>query len=247
MTMLGIIGGTGMTQLDGLVIEREQALATPWGAPSSPLLHGRFAGIPLVFLARHGFDHDLPPHLVNYRANCWALREAGVRRVVAVNAVGGISGDCGPGSLVIPDQLIDYTWGRAHTYCDGEAEPLRHVDFTEPYTNEVREWLLWAGAAAGLEPRDGGIYAATQGPRLETAAEVDRLARDGCDVIGMTGMPEAALARELGLEYACCAVVVNWAAGRGGDIHEELEQWVETGMAAARRLLEFALSGEDAA
>ena len=244
MTPTGIIGGTGLAQLEGLEIEREARLDTPWGEPSTALLYGHFAGRPVVFLARHGSPHDIAPHAINYRANVWALREAGVGRVIAVNAVGGISSDCAPGSLVIPDQLIDYSWGRAHSYCDGAAMPLEHVDFTEPYTAAVREWLLWAGAAAGVEPRDGGTYAATQGPRLETAAEIDRLQRDGCDIVGMTGMPEAALARELGLEYACCAVVVNWAAGRGGDIHAELDEWVETGVAAARRLLRAALAAE---
>ncbi|NHA15242.1 S-methyl-5'-thioinosine phosphorylase [Thioalkalivibrio sp. XN279] len=241
MIPTGIIGGTGMAQLAGLEIEREERAVTPWGEPSAPLVRGRYAGMPVVFLARHGRDHDIAPHAINYRANVWALRDAGVRRVIAVNAVGGISADCAPGTLVVPDQLIDYSWGRAHSYCDGTAMPLEHVDFTAPYSDTVREWLLWAGAAAGIEPRDGGTYAATQGPRLETAAEIDRLERDGCDIVGMTGMPEAALARELKLEYACCAVVVNWAAGRGGDIHTELEAWVQTGMAAARRLIEAAL------
>jgi 5'-deoxy-5'-methylthioadenosine phosphorylase len=247
MIPTGIIGGTGMAQLAGLEVEGEESVATPWGAPSAPLLRGRFAGMPVVFLARHGRDHDIAPHAVNYRANVWALRDAGVQRVIAVNAVGGISADCPPGTLVVPDQLIDYSWGRAHSFCDGTAMPLEHVDFTEPYCASVREWLLWAGAAAGVEPRDGGIYAATQGPRLETAAEIDRFARDGCDIVGMTGMPEAALARELKLDYACCAVVVNWAAGRGGDIHAELEAWVEIGMAAARRLIEAALGAGAAA
>ena len=241
MIPTGIIGGTGMAQLAGLAIESEECATTPWGEPSAPLLRGRFAGMPVVFLARHGRDHDIAPHAVNYRANIWALRDAGVQRIIAVNAVGGISADCAPGVLVVPDQVIDYSWGRVHSYCDGTAMPLEHVDFTEPYSATVREWLLWAGAAAGVEPRDGGIYAATQGPRLETAAEIDRFARDGCDIVGMTGMPEAALARELQLDYACCAVVVNWAAGRGGDIHAELETWVEIGMAAARRLIEAAL------
>ena len=247
MIPTGIIGGTGMAQLAGLEVEREERATTPWGEPSAPLLRGRFAGLPVVFLARHGQDHDIAPHAVNYRANVWALRDAGVQRVIAVNAVGGISADCAPGTLVVPDQLIDYSWGRAHSYCDGAAMPLEHVDFTKPYSASVREWLLWAGAAAGVEPRDGGTYAATQGPRLETAAEIDRLARDGCDIVGMTGMPEAALARELKLEYACCAVVVNWAAGRGGDIHAELETWVDAGMAGARRLIEAALGAGAAA
>ena len=242
MNPTGIIGGTGLAQLEGLELLREEAAATPWGAPSAPLLHGLFAGAPVVFLARHGAQHDLAPHAVNYRANLWALRAAGVRRVIAVNAVGGISRDCVPGSLVIPHQLIDYSWGRAHSFFDGGDSGLQHVDFTAPYTPALREGLLRAGADAGLEPRDGGVYACTQGPRLETAAEIDRLERDGCDIVGMTGMPEAGLARELGLEYACCAVVVNWAAGRGGDIHAELERWVESGMAAARRLVAAALA-----
>jgi 5'-deoxy-5'-methylthioadenosine phosphorylase len=243
MSPTGIIGGTGLARLEGLELLREDATDTPWGAPSAPLLHGHYAGAPVVFLARHGACHDIAPHVVNYRANLWALREAGVRRVIAVNAVGGISRDCAPGSLVIPDQLIDYSRDRAHTYFDGGGSGLQHVDFTEPYTPAVRAWLLEAGAGAGLAPRDGGTYAVTQGPRLETVAEVNRLERDGCHIVGMTGMPEAGLARELGLDYACCAVVVNCAAGRGGNIHAELERWVEIGMSAARRLVAAALGG----
>jgi 5'-deoxy-5'-methylthioadenosine phosphorylase len=237
MSMLGIIGGTGLTSLEGLELERESAVSTPWGEPSAPLLHGRLAGQRVVFLARHGRTHSIAPHAVNYRANIWAVREAGAARVVAVNAVGGISPAFPPGSLALPRHLVDYSWGRAHTFCEGPGQPLQHVDFTEPYTQSLRELMLAAAGRAGIMLHDGGVYAVTQGPRLETAAEIARLARDGCDLVGMTGMPEAGLARELGLEYACCAVVVNHAAGRGGDIHAELDRWVETGMAGARALL----------
>jgi 5'-methylthioinosine phosphorylase len=237
MSALGIIGGTGLTAMAELEPEYESALSTPWGEPSAPLLHGRLAGQPVVFLARHGSDHSIAPHAVNYRANVWALREAGAARVIAVNAVGGISPAFPPGSLTVPRQLVDYTWGRAHTFCDGPDQALQHVDFTEPYTQSLREFMLAAAGRGGILLQDGGVYAVTQGPRLETAAEIARLARDGCDLVGMTGMPEAGLAREIGLEYACCAVVVNHAAGRGGDIHAEFDRWVETGMAAARALL----------
>jgi len=246
MSMPGIIGGTGLVTLEGLQLERRQTVGTPWGEPSAPLLHGRFAGRPVVFLPRHGSTHTIAPHEVNYRANIWALREAGVRRVIAVNAVGGIGARFAPGTLAIPDQLIDYSWGRAHTFSGGTGEPLQHIDFTEPYSFGLRALLLAAAARAGIDAHDGGVYGVTQGPRLETAAEIDRMARDGCDLVGMTGMPEAGLAREIGLEYACCAVVVNRAAGRGTDIHGELAQWVEQGMSAARRLIGEFLAGTEA-
>lgn len=244
MSAVGIIGGTGLARLEDLELEREEVLRTPWGEPSAPLLHGRVAGRAVIFLARHGPGHTIAPHAVNYRANTWALHAAGARRVIAVNAVGGIGPDFAPGRLAIPRQLIDYSWGREHSFFAGGDAPVQHIDFTEPYTPGLRRMLLEAGARAGLELIDGGTYAVKQGPRLETAAEIERLARDGCDMVGMTGMPEAGLARELGLDYACCAVVVNWAAGRGGDIHAELEQWVEAGMAQARRLLQAALGAE---
>ncbi|MFU8896364.1 MAG: S-methyl-5'-thioinosine phosphorylase [Gammaproteobacteria bacterium] len=241
MTLLGIIGGTGLASLDGLERVQRRSVTTPWGAPSAPLLHGRFGQQEIVFLARHGLEHTIAPHAVNYRANIQALHDAGARRVIAINAVGGIGDGFPPGALVIPDQLVDYTWGRAHTFFDGPERAVQHIDFSTPYSAGLRALLLAAAGRAGLELVDGGVYAATQGPRLETAAEIDRLARDGCDIVGMTGMPEAALAREIGLEYACCAVVVNRAAGRGTDIHGELERWVAQGMAAARRLLHAVL------
>lgn len=240
MNTLGIIGGTGLACLEGMQVVRREDVTTPWGAPSAPLLHGTLAGRQVTFLARHGSEHTIAPHEINYRANVWAMREAGVGGVVAINSVGGIGEEFTPGTLAVPDQLIDYSWGRAHSYFEGSGQPPRHVDFTQPYSSALRELLLAAAARAGLEARDGGVYGVTQGPRLETAAEIDRLARDGCHLVGMTGMPEAGLARELELAYACCAVVVNRAAGRGGDIHAELERWVESGAAAVRRLLHAA-------
>jgi 5'-methylthioadenosine phosphorylase len=169
----------------------------------------------VVFLARHGYGHTIVPHEVNYRANVWALREEGVDSIVSVASVGGIRNDIWPGTLVLPHQIIDYTWGRASTFFEGPGQPVNHIDFTEPYSRALRERILKAAAAIGERIMDGGVYAATQGPRLETAAEITRLERDGADLVGMTGMPEAALARELGLEYAAIAVVANYAAGRG--------------------------------
>ncbi len=244
---IAIIGGSGLTRLEGLDIVRREVVHTPYGEPSGPVTHGLLHGREVVFLARHGYGHTIPPHRVNYRANIWALKSLGVEEVVAVNSVGGISEGLEPGTLAIPDQIVDYTWGRAHTFFDGDGAPVTHIEFTYPYCETLRRRLVEAARAAGVPFRERGTYAATQGPRLETAAEIERLARDGCDMVGMTGMPEAALARELELCYACCAVVVNRAAGRGpGDgriAMEEIERWLEEGMARVRRLLQELLAG----
>ncbi|MGN6313717.1 MAG: S-methyl-5'-thioinosine phosphorylase [Rhodanobacteraceae bacterium] len=210
---LAIIGGTGLYAFPGLADIQRREVDTRWGAPSAPIVTGMIAGKRVAFLARHGESHSLAPHRINYRANIAALHELGVRRVVGVNAVGGIRADMGPRALVVPDQLIDYTCGRPSSFCDWEGEAVLHVDFSEPYSASLRLGLLEAARKAGAPVVDGGCYAATQGPRLETNAEIERLRRDGCDLVGMTGMPEAALARELGIEYACLAVVANWAAG----------------------------------
>lgn len=192
-------------------------MTTPYGEPSAALTVGRLHGTEVVFLARHGDGHTIAPHRINYRANIWALHAQGVRDVVAVATVGGIRNELNPGALVVPDQIIDYTHGREATFFDGVAQPLRHIDFTRPFSGTLRSSLLQAGATAGAPLRDGGVYGATQGPRLETAAEIERLARDGADVVGMTAMPEAVLAREMGLGYAMLCVVVNAAAGRGAN------------------------------
>ena len=213
--MLAIIGGSGLTQLANFDVIRREVVRTPYGEPSGALMFGTLGDCPVVFLARHGYGHSIPPHLVNYRANMWALKQAKVEQVVSVASVGGIRDDLGPGVLVVPDQIIDYTSGRKTTYFEGGEDPVRHIDFTQPYDATLRSRLLAAAAGAGIVVADGAVYATTQGPRLETAAEINRLQRDGADVVGMTAMPEAALARELDTAYAAINVVANFAAGRG--------------------------------
>ncbi|MGH8215327.1 MAG: S-methyl-5'-thioinosine phosphorylase [Rhodanobacteraceae bacterium] len=215
--MLAIIGGTGVYAFPGLEHPVRHEVANRWGSPSSAIVTGEVDGLSLAFLARHGEDHAIAPHRINYRANIAALHEMGCGRVVGVNAVGGIRDDMAPRVLAIPDQLIDYTCGRAASFCDADGEAVLHVEFGDPYSTALRRELLTAAAVAGIQVVDGGCYGATQGPRLETRAEIARMRRDGCDLVGMTGMPEAALARELGMQYACIAVVANWAAGCGPD------------------------------
>ncbi|MDK2124339.1 S-methyl-5'-thioinosine phosphorylase [Parachitinimonas caeni] len=217
--MLAIIGGTGLTRLKNLQISHRQVIRTPYGEPSGALTFGSINDHHVVFLARHGYGHTIPPHEINYRANIWALAEQKVKRVVAVATVGGIRDDMPPGTIVLPDQLIDYTWGRKHTFFDGGDKPVTHIDFTEPYCPQLRARILKAAKATKQKVIDGGVYAATQGPRLETAAEINRIADDGGHLVGMTGMPEASLARELGISYAPISVVANWAAGRGDSKH----------------------------
>lgn len=212
---LAVVGGTGLYQLAAMSDVETVERGTPYGETSGPVRIGSFAGRRMAFLARHGEGHSLPPHRINYRANLWLLKELGVGRVLAVNAVGGITEHWGPCVLGLPDQLIDYTWGRISTYCEEPGTEVLHVDMTDPYTPALRQRVLAAAKAAGVELVDGGCYGATQGPRLETKAEIARMRRDGCDLVGMTGMPEAGLARELGLDYACLALVANWAAGCG--------------------------------
>ncbi|MDO6440761.1 S-methyl-5'-thioinosine phosphorylase [Marinobacter sp. 2_MG-2023] len=242
---VGIIGGTGLTTLSGLEISGTRTLETPWGAPSSELTEGHLDGQPVVFLSRHGNPHRIPPHEVNYRANIKALYDAGVRTVIGVNAVGGIHPDMGPACVVIPDQIIDYTWGRAGTFFEGELETVTHIDFTWPYDQSARDILIKAATARKVPFTGFGVYGATQGPRLETAAEIRRMERDGCDLVGMTGMPEAALAAELGMRYVCLGLVVNRAAGKSEHIitMEEIELAIEQGMSGVRRILEISMAG----
>ncbi len=213
MKTLAIIGGTGIDELEGLEITATREVETPYGAPSRPIQAGALGGAMLLFLQRHGSPGAIPPHLINYRANIWARRELGATDIVAINAVGGIGAGMRPGRLVLPDQVIDYTWGREHTFDTGETGSLMHIDFTEPYDRELRGSLVAAANASGIAHAAAGVLGVTQGPRLETAAEVRRMANDGCDLVGMTGMPEASLARELGLAYASVCMVVNAAAG----------------------------------
>ncbi|MEK7991220.1 MAG: S-methyl-5'-thioinosine phosphorylase [Thiotrichaceae bacterium] len=235
--LVAIIGGTGLTALEGLEITHRKMMYTPYGEASSPITHGEYNGKPVVFLPRHGSRHTIPPHKINYRANIWSLKELGVKNIIAVAAVGGINMEMKPKDLVIPHQLVDYTWGRKHTFFeDGDVQ---HIDFTDPYTLELREKLLSAAKDLNFPVHDKGVYAATQGPRLETTAEIDRLEKEGCDLVGMTGMPEAALAREVEINYASCALVVNEAAGRGPEqiTMAEIERNLEGGIQRVRELL----------
>lgn len=233
-----IIGGSGLYHL-------QQAdapctlVTTPYAELPVALYREQGEAGALWFLPRHGKAHTVAPHEIPYRANLWALRQQGVRQVIAINAVGGISEGLEPGTLLLPDQLIDYTWGREHSYFSGDHSFDSHIDFTDPYDAALRTLLLQAAEACAMPLGAAGVYACTQGPRLETAAEVRRLARDGCDIVGMTGMPEAALARELGIAYACVALVVNRAAGLGEPViaMDAIRLVLDAGMTRVRRLV----------
>jgi len=236
---LAIIGGTGLSSLEGLDIAEQKVIDTPFGQPSSVLSMGKLQGKSVVFLPRHGEKHTLPPHKVNYRANIWALHSMGVKKIIAIAAVGGIRNDMPPGSLAVPDQIIDYTYGREQSFFSDDFTADKHIDFTYPYDATVRESILQAGKNKQIEMIDGGCYGATQGPRLETAAEIKRMTQDGCAMVGMTGMPEAYLARELDIPYATCALMVNWAAGltAGTITMEQIEKTLAGGMAQVKQLL----------
>ncbi|WP_449445936.1 S-methyl-5'-thioinosine phosphorylase [Thermomonas brevis] len=245
---LAVIGGTGVYALGELTDVETHQPVTPYGALSGPVRVGMYAGKRVAFLARHGEGHSLPPHKINYRANLAALKALGATRVLALNTVGGITERFGPRVLACPDQLIDYTWGRISTLCEEPGSEVLHVDFGEPYTPALRRDVLAAAARAGVPLVEGGCYGATQGPRLETKAEIARMRRDGCDLVGMTGMPEAGLARELGLDYACLGIVANWAAGAGPDPDEvitlqDVLDNVAAAMGDAARLLRALLGG----
>lgn len=241
--MLAIIGGTGLGQLSNMEITHRQVMRTPYGEPSGALTFGLINQHEVIFIARHGYGHTIPPHLVNYRANMWALHDQGATCVVSVASVGGIRPDLAPGMIVVPDQILDYTHGRTCTYFDGRDKPVTHIDFTYPYCSKMRSQILEAAKLANEKFMDGGVYAATQGPRLETAAEINRYERDGAAMVGMTGMPEAALAMELGLSYATIAVVVNHAAGRGSSrdgIHfETISAAAQPALARVKKVLEI--------
>lgn len=240
MTKLAIIGGTGLDSLEGLKEVEHQSLDTPYGKLASPIRMGSLQGRTIYFLPRHGGGHTVPPHMVNYRANIWALKEVGVERVIAINAVGGIGQNMGPGTIAIPDQLIDYTWGRKSTFFEDALEQVTHIDFTDPFCEALRQQLISTANRHEIPHISKGTFAVTQGPRLETQAEIMRAERDGCDLVGMTTMPEAALARELELCYASIAVVANWAAGKSDEeiTMPMIEQNLLEGMEKVRALLE---------
>jgi 5'-methylthioinosine phosphorylase len=239
MAGVAIIGGSGLDRLTNFTDVSERRATTRYGPTSGPILRGRMAGKEVHFLARHGAGHTIPPHRINYRANIAALADLGVSDIVAITAVGGISSNAPPRRIVVPDQIIDYTYGREQTFSDGLDLRVQHVDFTYPFCEDMRRELIDTAAAIGLTVAGTGVYGATQGPRLESAAEIARMARDGCVVVGMTGMPEAGLAREAGLNYANCSLVVNWAAGvaEGAIDLDEIERNLADGMADVLALI----------
>ncbi len=247
--MLAVIGGSGLTQLANLDVSHREVLRTPYGEPSGAVTFGQICGHPVAFLARHGYGHTIPPHEVNYRANIWALCKRGATAIVSVASVGGIHPDLRPGDVIVPHQIIDYTWGRKMTYHEGRDSAVVHIDFTEPYDGALRALLIKAAGVAGVAVKDSAVYAATQGPRLETAAEINRYERDGADVVGMTGMPEAALARELGVPYAAINVVSNYAAGRADSLNgisfDAIDAVLQESMGHVRSIIECLVSCGD--
>lgn len=239
---IAIIGGTGLSSLQNLEIIRREIVLTPYGEPSSTLAYGRIKNAgdnEIIFLVRHGHAHTIPPHMVNYRANLWALKKVGINTIVSVNAVGGIREDMVPGSLVIPDQIIDYTSSRINTFYEDNLSHVTHIDFSYPYNAELSQLILECAQKEQIDIIKGATYAATEGPRLETAAEIQRLKRDGCDIVGMTAMPEAALARELEMDYASICVNANWAAGLSDEpiTMEAIEKTIQEGMGKVRQLV----------
>lgn len=239
MTTLAIIGGTGLTQLSDLKIIKRERLDTPYGAPSAEFVTGELNDKAVIFLARHGNPHTIAPHKINYRANIWGLKQLGVTQIIAVAAVGGITKHMSPAHIAIPDQLIDYSYGRNHTFFDDANYPVTHIDFTHPYNQKLRAQLITAAANANISITPEATYGCTQGPRLETPAEIKRMKQDGCDVVGMTAMPEAALAKELGIDYAAISVIANWAAGTTPNeiTMAEIEHNLHSGMENTKQLL----------
>jgi 5'-deoxy-5'-methylthioadenosine phosphorylase len=239
--MLAVIGGSGLAGLGQMKVIRREIARTPFGDPSGPLSFGEMNGAPVLFVARHGPGHVLAPHRINYRANIWALRQAGATDLLAVAAVGGIAENAGPGVIAVPDQIIDYTYGREHSFCDGSDRTVVHVDFTQPYSDDLRAAIVAAAARVAEPIVATGVYGATQGPRLETAAEIVRMQRDGATLVGMTGMPEAALARELSLRYAHLCVVSNWAAGRGNSAtsisHDAIDATLDNSIGRVQKII----------
>ena len=242
MQTIAIIGGTGLTEFENLdVLHRHDRLSTALGAPSSDIVEGMLNGTRLLFLARHGHPHAVPPHKINYRANLLALQQLGAEKIIAVNAVGGIHSKAIAGHISVPHQIIDYTQGRENTFFDGIFKPLDHIDFSHPYDEALRQHLIRIISTQNIPQgfSDFGVYGATQGPRLESIAEVNRLEKDGCDLVGMTGMPEAALARELNIPYASLCLVVNPAAGKSEALitMDDIRAVIDLGMKEIKQII----------
>ena len=241
---IAIIGGSGLQTLDNFDVKEVINCSTEWGEPSSPVYRGCLANNEIFFMPRHGGEQTIPPHKINYRANIAALEQLGIECVLAFNAVGGITAAYGSAVLAVPDQIVDYTWGREHTFWSDKNGDLLHVEFTYPYDQDLRNELLSSARKINIALQDGGVYGATQGPRLESAAEIVRLERDGCDIVGMTGMPEAALAREKNIAYACLALVVNPAAGKSTELisMDDIRAVMAEGIPRAQQVLSASIT-----
>jgi 5'-methylthioadenosine phosphorylase len=209
--MLGIIGGSGLYKIEGITLRKTKKVKTTFGKPSDSYKIGALSDREIVFLPRHGAKHSIPPHKVNYRANVWGFKELGVKRIIAISAVGGISPKVSPGAIVVPDQIIDMTSNREATF--HEKDNAVHVDFTEPYCPEMRRSIIGASKTKGIDIKASGTYVCVNGPRLETRAEIQFFSRIGADIVGMTAMPEAALVREVEICFGGISVVTNYAAG----------------------------------
>jgi len=243
MTKIAVIGGTGLAALSNIKVLNEKIHKTQYGQTDAPLVRGFLSDKEVIFLARHGNPHVIPPHKVNYRANIRALKDFGISNIISVNAVGGITDSMSPGSIVIPNQVIDYTYSRKHTYFDDGFDQVKHIDFTHPYSEHIRAKLINSANALSIIIKSSATYGATQGPRLETAAEIKRLEQDGCDLVGMTGMPEACLARELDMNYASICLIVNWAAGKTDGIitMEVIQRHIKSGMKEINLIIQKAI------
>lgn len=241
--MVGVIGGSGIYEIEGIDIKEERKVPTPFGEPSDFYRIGEMSGLKIAFLPRHGSPHHIAPHKINYRANILGFKELGAERIISINAVGGINKKMKPGDIVVPDQIIDMTEGRERTFYD--REEIVHVDFTEPYCPELRSAIFSAGERTGIKLTQKASYICTNGPRLETAAEIRAFSVLGADVVGMTGMPEAILARELELCFAGLAIITNHAAGISGtrlttgEVVEKMRESTEK----IKRLLKETLAG----
>lgn len=240
MNKIAIIGGTGLTALEGIKVNETKELKTPYGNPSHALIHSVFGEKEIIFLPRHGDPHRIPPHKINYRANIYALKKSGVQSIIAVNAVGGVTSEMYPCRPIVPNQIIDYTYLRKHTYFETDLKQVTHIDFTHPYCEKLRHHIIQAANNAKIDIQKHGTYGIAQGPRLETIAEVKRMEKDGCDIVGMTGMPEASLARELEIDYVCLSLVVNWGAGKSEEkiTMKIIENNLKTGMSKIKTILE---------
>jgi len=237
---IAIIGGSGLYDFQGFTVDKTVSLTTPFGKPSDEITIGKFEKHTLVFLPRHGKNHQIPPHKVNYRANIQALKQLGVDAIITVNSVGGIAESLQPGDIIIPDQIIDYTHSRENTFYDDFSDGVRHVEFAYPYSGALRKAIINSIAEDSEHGIvTSGVYGCVQGPRLETAAEIKRMGQDGCTIVGMTAMPEAVLAREMEIPYAGICTVANMAAGLTDELitMEDILKVMEKGVASIQELI----------